>query len=70
MEEIAADWGIPLEAVQEAIAYVESDPPEMLADFRREDVRAALSGMNDPDYKYHPHPKPLTPEDRAAIRRA
>jgi uncharacterized protein (DUF433 family) len=70
MEEIAADWDIPLEAVQEAIAYYESNPPEMLEDFRREDARAEASGLNDPNYKFHPQPKLLTPEDRAAIRRA
>jgi hypothetical protein len=70
MEAIAADWDIPLEAVQEAIAYYESNPPEMLEDFRREDALAEATGMNDPNYKYHPYPKRLTPQERAAIRRA
>jgi uncharacterized protein (DUF433 family) len=70
MEEIAADWDIPVEAVQEAIEYYESNPPEMLEDFRREEARAEATGMNDPEYKYHPQPKRLTPEQRAAIRRA
>lgn len=70
MEEIAADWDIPLEAVQEAIEYYESNPPEMLADFRREEALMEATGMNDPNYKYHPHPKILTAEERAAVLRA
>jgi uncharacterized protein (DUF433 family) len=69
MEEIAADYDIPLQAVQEAIAYYESNPPEMLEDFRREDALMEATGMNDPNYKYNPHPKLLTPEERATIRR-
>ena len=70
VEAIAADWDIPVEAVREAIAYYESNPPEMLEDFRREDALMEASGMNDPNYKYHPYPKPLTAAERAAIRRA
>lgn len=70
MEQIAADWDIPLEAVQEAISYYESNPAEMLDDFRREDARAEAAGLNDPGYKLHPQPKILSPEERAAIRRA
>ena len=70
MQEIAEDWEIPLEAVQEAIAYYESKPPEMLADFRREEASMEARGMNDPNYKLNPRPKLLSPEQRAAIRRA
>jgi uncharacterized protein (DUF433 family) len=70
MEQIAYDRDIPLEAVQEAIAYYESNPPEMLEDFRREDARAEAAGLNDPGYKLNPQPKILSPEERAAIRRA
>lgn len=68
MEQIAADWDIPLEAVQEAIAYYESNPPEMLEDFRREEALAEARGMNAPNYKYNPQPKLLSPTERAAIR--
>jgi uncharacterized protein (DUF433 family) len=35
-EQIAADFNLPLEAVQEAIAYCQSDPPEIKKDFERE----------------------------------
>jgi len=69
MEEIAADYDIPLEAVQEAIAYYESNPPEMLEDFRREEARAEATGMNHPGYKFHNQPKLLTAEERATINR-
>jgi hypothetical protein len=67
MEEIAADYDIPLEAVQEAIAYYESGPPEMLDDFRRDEALAEATGMNDPNYKYNPTPKPLTAQEIAGI---
>src|SRR5688572_607898 len=67
MEEIAADWDIPLEAVQEAIAYYESNPPEMLEDFRREDALAEAIGENDPNYKSNPRPKLLSAQDLTRI---
>jgi len=35
-EAVAADYGLPLEAVLEAIAYCESEPPEILEDWQRE----------------------------------
>ena len=37
-EQIAADYGLPLEAVREAIAYCQSDPPEIREDWEREEV--------------------------------
>jgi len=68
-EEIAADYNLPLEAVQEAIAYCESNPPELAQDFAREEAIREASGMNDPDYKYHPQPKFLTAQEMARLRR-
>jgi uncharacterized protein (DUF433 family) len=47
-EEIAADRDLPLEAVLEAIAYCESNPPEIEEDFRWEEEQAEAHGMNDP----------------------
>lgn len=66
-EEIAEDRGLPLEAVLEAIAYYESNPPEMAEDDAREEALMEARGMNDPNYKYHPQPKPLSPEERRRI---
>lgn len=37
-EEIAADYNLPIEAVREAIAYCESDPPEIREDWEREEA--------------------------------
>jgi uncharacterized protein (DUF433 family) len=37
-EEIAADWDLPLEAVREAIAYCETDPPEIREDWEMEEA--------------------------------
>ena len=67
-EEIAADFGLPLEAVKEAIAYCQSNPPEIEQDFRREEALMEATGMNDPDYKYHAKPKLLTAQEMARIR--
>ncbi len=69
-EEIAADYSLPLEAVREAIAYCESNPPELLADYAREEALMEASGENDPDYKYHPSPKLLSPQEIARIMRS
>jgi uncharacterized protein (DUF433 family) len=68
-EELAADFNLPLEAVLEAIEYCKSDPPEIRADYEMEQALMEASGMNDPNYKYHPTPKMVPPEVRAAIRR-
>jgi uncharacterized protein (DUF433 family) len=63
VEEIAAESGLPVEAVREAIAYCESDPPEIRADLAMEERIMEATGMNDPNYKYHPSPKVLSPEE-------
>jgi uncharacterized protein (DUF433 family) len=70
VEQIAQDYDLPIDAVQEAIAYCESNPPEILEDWEREEALMEASGMNDPNYKYHPSPKLLTPQEIAQIRRS
>jgi uncharacterized protein (DUF433 family) len=50
-EELAEGFGLPLEAVLEAIAYCESNPPEIAEDYAREEALMEAAGMNDPDYK-------------------
>ena len=37
-EEIAADYGLPLPAIVEAIEYCKSNPPEIAADIAREEA--------------------------------
>jgi uncharacterized protein (DUF433 family) len=68
-QQIADDYSLPLEAVQEAIAYCESNPPEIEADHRREERLAEASGMNHPDYKWNPkkYRIRLDPADLARI---
>src|SRR6476646_4945661 len=67
--QIAADYNLPMAAVEEAIAYCQSNPPEIGEDFRREEAIAEASGMNDPAYRFHPKPRPLSAEDRQRIAR-
>jgi uncharacterized protein (DUF433 family) len=58
-QQIAKDYDLPVEAVLEAIAYCESDPPEIREDFEREERLMESYGMNDPNYKYHGKPRLL-----------
>jgi hypothetical protein len=55
--------------VQEAIAYCESNPPELFEDYAREEALIEASGMNDPNYKHHGKPKILTANELARIYR-
>lgn len=48
VEELAADFDLPVDAVREAIAYYESNPPEMREDQAREQALIEASGANDP----------------------
>ena len=50
-EQIAAEYNLPLEGVQEAIAYCAEKPPEVAEDHRRDERAAQAVGMGDPDYK-------------------
>ncbi len=65
--EIAADYDLPLEVVAEAIAYCQTDPPEIREDFEREERIMAATGMNDPDYKYGGKYRVLSPQERARL---
>ena len=38
-EEVAADYDLPVEAVQEAIAYCETNPPEIADDWIMDETR-------------------------------
>ena len=67
LEEIAADYHLPLEAVREAIAYCRSNPPEIASDFAAEEALLDASGMNDPNYDGQP--RVLSPQEMARLNR-
>jgi uncharacterized protein (DUF433 family) len=67
-EEVAVDMNLPLEAVREAIAYCESNPPEIALDHAAEEAIMEATGMNDPDYKYGSRYRILSPADMARLR--
>ena len=69
-EEIATDYGLPIEAVDEAIAYCESQPPELEEDYLREEALMQATGMNEPNYKEHPAPKLLSPREREQLKQS
>jgi uncharacterized protein (DUF433 family) len=70
IEEIAADYELPIDAVKEAIAYCDTDPIEIREDFALEEAIIEATGMNDPNYKYNPSSrKLLSPQEYARICR-
>ena len=66
-EQIASDRKLPLEAVLEAIAYRESDPPELEQDYALEDALLDARGINDP--YFDGRVRTLTPEEKVVILR-
>jgi uncharacterized protein (DUF433 family) len=70
-EQVAEDYGIPVEAVYEAIRYCESKPAAVAYDVRRQDLLMEAHNMFHPEYKDRPGElyRLLTAEDRARIRR-
>jgi uncharacterized protein (DUF433 family) len=67
-EAIAADFDLPLEAVQEAIRYCELKPPEIEQDWQADEALAAATGMNDGQGKRTSSPQILSPSEMARIR--
>jgi uncharacterized protein (DUF433 family) len=65
--EIAEDYHLPLAAVEEAIAYCQSDPPEIREDFEAEERIMEATGMNDPDYKFGGKYRVLSPQERIRL---
>ena len=68
IEQIAELRGVPAEAVREAVAYCESNPVEIGQDARFEEAIIEAAGMNEPGYKFHGKPRPISPQERARIR--
>jgi uncharacterized protein (DUF433 family) len=64
-EQVAEDFGIPVDAVYEAIQYCESKPIELAYDQRRSDLFFEAIGADRPDGKY----QPMTDEARNRINR-
>ena len=62
-EELAADFSLPLTAVQEAIKYCQGNPPELAADLAHEEALMAARGQLDPNYKYDARPRVLPPQE-------
>lgn len=65
--QLAVDFDLPLEAVQEAIAYCQSDPPEIREDHRKDEALAEAIGMNDPAIKLSGKPRPLSTQERVRL---
>ena len=46
-----------------------SNPAEISEDWLADERLAQATGMNDPNYKFHPSPKRLSPQERAQLQR-
>jgi uncharacterized protein (DUF433 family) len=51
-QEIAEAFSLPLEAVQEAIAYCKTNPPEIQQDWEEEEAHDRGRILNDPNYYF------------------
>jgi uncharacterized protein (DUF433 family) len=69
-EQIAADYQLPVEAVREAIAYCESNPPELQEDWAAEEALEEATGMKAPDYRKHGRTRRLTLEEMDRLSRS
>jgi uncharacterized protein (DUF433 family) len=63
-EELASDFNLPLEAIQEAIAYCESNPAEIASDFAVEEAIERATGRDNP---FGPQ-RVLTPQELARLQ--
>jgi uncharacterized protein (DUF433 family) len=68
VEAIAADYNLPIEAVQEAITYCQSKPPEIERDFQYEEALVELAGHNEPGSMGRAL-RSVPPEVKARLRR-
>jgi uncharacterized protein (DUF433 family) len=68
-EEVAADYNLPLEVVLEAIAYCETNPPEIHEDWLREEALEEAAGMKDPEYVRTGKRRVLTSDELTRINR-
>lgn len=68
VEEIAADYNLPVEVVREAIAYCETDPIEIREDCAREEAIIEATKVRDPN-SAHEQRSILSPQDYARIVR-
>lgn len=51
-ERVAAEYDLPVEVVEEAISYCESNPPEIEEDWEREQASLRASGRIDPESRW------------------
>lgn len=65
--EVAEAYNLPLDAVQEAMAYCQTQPPEIEEDHQREEKVMEVTGMNEPDYKFGGKYRLLSPQERARL---
>ena len=57
-EQVAAAFSLPLEAVQEAIAYCQSDPPEIRQDWEREEANIRQRAVQKSQAPFPPADSP------------
>jgi uncharacterized protein (DUF433 family) len=66
-EEVAADWNVSVEAVREAIAYCQSNPPEREEDHREARAEAIAKGWMDAEGNWIRPAGRLSPEEEERL---
>jgi len=69
MEQIAADYELPIEVVREAIAYCEACPQDYQQDWEAEEALEEAYGKKDPEYKKTGRAPRLTLDERDRLFR-
>jgi hypothetical protein len=65
--QVASDFALPLEAVHEAIAYCETNPPEILEDWNREEAQMLTKESGRSNNRLLSISVPVAPTDHAEI---
>jgi hypothetical protein len=68
--QVAADYGLPVDVVLEAIAYCESGPPEIRDDWEREEASIQAASKDDSKHSQKAMAPPLSPQDPVRINRS
>lgn len=66
-QQLAEDFEIPLDAIYEAIAYCQSNPPEICEDHRKDSLLADAIGMNDAAVRLSGKPRALPAQERVRL---
>jgi hypothetical protein len=69
-EQVATDYGLPVDVVQEAIAYCETSPREIREDWEREETSIQSTRTDQSKIPQQSAPPLLSPQDFIRVNRS